>query len=260
MVTHPPHMRGFESGLSRIPFLAHVALRLPSQPFKLSSFAPTLPRFAAGFRTQRMLVKGKSCRGFDTDSLRRWLELRQELKHSGVPLVELQNAGSGSALVDAVSMSVMRLLAFDLLSVQHRPGPQGGIFCRKGRPVKKVEMLGLVVSVDRRDSYVSFKLDDGTGCVPCILWTNHYKSSYFAHWRREELELQAAIAESGAKNVKLGCLLRVMGRLSGFRSQLQITVLSLHEEKDPNAEVFHWLQCMKLALQSYDSSCPQLAL
>ncbi|KAL3680012.1 hypothetical protein R1sor_022968 [Riccia sorocarpa] len=207
-------------------------------------------------------------------------------------------SSSASASVDPLSMTVMRLLAFDLLSIQQHPGPQGGqsknllmclfisdfwayakilpvtldfvftgtsvvhsgagVFRRNGRPVKKVEILGLVVSVNRRDSYVSFKVDDGTGCVPCILWTNHYKSSYFAHWRRDELELQAGIAESGAKKVKLGCLLRVMGRLSGFRNQLQITVLSLHEENDPNAEVFHWLQCMRLALQFYDSSSPPL--
>ncbi|KAG6557908.1 hypothetical protein Mapa_000086 [Marchantia paleacea] len=101
-----------------------------------------------------------------------------------------------------------------------------------------------------------FAVDDGTGCVPCILWTNHYKSTYFAHWKESDLELQAGIADTQAKTVKLGCLLRVMGRLSGFRSQIQITVLSTLEEKDPNAEVFHWLQCMKLALSCYDLPFP----
>ncbi|BBN09274.1 CST complex subunit STN1 [Marchantia polymorpha subsp. ruderalis] len=170
--------------------------------------------------------------------------------------MEATGSGKGCALADPMSLSAVRLLAFDLLSVQHHPGPQGGSCTRKGRPVKKVEIVGVVVTVDRRDSYVSFKLDDGTGCVPCILWTNHYKSSYFAHWKQSDLELQAGIADTQAKTVKIGSLLRVMGRLSGFRSQIQITVLSTIEEKDPNAEVFHWFQCMKLALSCYDLPFP----
>ncbi|KAG0561379.1 hypothetical protein KC19_9G060400 [Ceratodon purpureus] len=157
--------------------------------------------------------------------------------------------------LDPMCFAHVRLLGFDLLALRPVPHMQGS-FSRKGRPVRKVEIMGIVVAVDRKERYLRFTLDDGTGCVPCILWTNH--ASFMATTPAKGLELQARqeLANGTAAKVKLGEVLRVQGRLSTFANQIQVTVASLQVEQDPNAEVLHWLECMRLAKCCYDLDPP----
>jgi hypothetical protein len=137
-------------------------------------------------------------------------------------------------------------------------------------------------------------LDDGTACVPCVLWMNHSRLQV-TNPKRLELELQNELTMSLMRQVssqlsclhatgsvcmmffdylsmqisaqksqplfwvwqvKLGQLLRVQGRLTVFNNQIQITVSSLQGERDPNAEVLHWMECMRLASHCYDLEPP----
>jgi len=157
--------------------------------------------------------------------------------------------------LDPMCFAHVRLLAFDLLSLRPVPNLQGS-YARKGRPVRKVEIMGIVVTVDQKERYTRFTLDDGTGCVSCILWTNH--SSFAATSAAKGLELQVwqELATGTARQVKLGEVLRVQGRLSNYANQIQLTVLSLQTEQDPNAEALHWAECMQLARCCYDLEAP----
>ncbi|KAI5075925.1 hypothetical protein GOP47_0010001, partial [Adiantum capillus-veneris] len=123
--------------------------------------------------------------------------------------------------------------------------------------VYKVETMGVVVGVERKEKYLRFLLDDGSGsCIPCILWLNLLTLAprqYFSHpVSIISSQVRAELSFEEASNVTLGALVCVQGRVSYFNQNLQITVSSLQVESDPNAELFHWLDCMRLALHHYN--------
>lgn len=192
---------------------------------------------------------------------------------------------------DPLCFAHVRLLAFDLLAL--RPVPHmPGYFLRRGRSVRQVEVMGIVVTVDRKERYLRFTcnngtltkmisnlkyisctsffipdvapspvhgdylchvvVDDGTGCVPCIFWTNYASFPATSPAKGLELRSRQEMAIATTAKVKLGDLLRVQGRLNTYTNQIQVTVASLRTEKDPNAEVLHWVECMRLAKCCYD--------
>ena len=127
----------------------------------------------------------------------------------------------------------------------------------------RVEVLGLVVSVERKESYLRFILDDGTGCIPCVLWLNFFSNSNHHRYsiknrsiRSVENEVCAELGFADAEKVELSSLLRVRGRVSSFRGQIQVTVATIVKEVNPNAETFHWLECLNLGLHHYDLPFP----
>lgn len=52
------------------------------------------------------------------------------------------------------------------------PAPEGNgaVHLYRGRPVRRCEMLGHVVAVNPKPGKTVFTLDDGTGCVECVVW------------------------------------------------------------------------------------------
>ncbi|PKU74647.1 CST complex subunit STN1 [Dendrobium catenatum] len=152
--------------------------------------------------------------------------------------------------MDASRYAHVKLLAADFLSLAVSSSAPPTI-SRRGRPIYRAEFVGVVVSRDRRPKLLRFLIDDGSGCVPCVLWLNHdllSKSSVFASGD----DLAASAARDHAGKVNLGVLVRVRGRVTVFRGELQITVKDVLVERDPNAEILHWLQCIKLARDCYD--------
>eukprot|EP00250_Pteridium_aquilinum_P031349 c43463_g1_i1 orf=104-685(+) len=128
---------------------------------------------------------------------------------------------------------------------------------RAAMVVSRVEAMGVVVGVERKEKYLRFLLDDGTGaCIPCILWLNLL--SLMSRPPRSHphttisTQVRAELGFQEASKVVLGVLLRVQGRVSSFNQQIQVTVSSLQVESDPNAELLHLLDCMSLALHHYD--------
>ncbi|KAK8953817.1 CST complex subunit STN1 [Platanthera zijinensis] len=158
--------------------------------------------------------------------------------------------------MDPMRSAHAKLLAGDFLSLAASPSAAPS-FSRRGRPVSRAEAAGIVVSYDRRPKLLRFLLDDGSGCIPCVLWLNHHflpQSPAFSS--RENIAAAASAADVHAGKVRLGELVRVRGRVTGFRGVLQITVKDVLVERDPNAETLHWLQCLKLARDCYDLPPP----
>ncbi|KAF7848256.1 hypothetical protein BT93_L2158 [Corymbia citriodora subsp. variegata] len=151
----------------------------------------------------------------------------------------------------SLSLVHVKLLAFDLLSLAQAPtDPQA--FSRDGFSLSRAEVLGIVVSRELKPGrFLKFAVDDGTGCVPCILWLNHATSPYFARQRPQGVRLIADVANDQASLVKLGSVARVRGRITSYRGTVQITASSVAVERDPNAEVLHWLDCLRLARRVY---------
>ncbi|GAB4841633.1 hypothetical protein Ancab_022347 [Ancistrocladus abbreviatus] len=152
----------------------------------------------------------------------------------------------------------VKLLAFDILSLtQTRSLPSSSsdsiTFSRKGIQISRVEALGVVVSRELKpDKFLRFSIDDATGCIQCVLWLNQLNSPYFSRRCPSDVRLIAQMASIFSTRVQLGLLVRVRGRVSGFRGLLQITVDDVVVEKDPNSEILHWLDCIKMARKHYD--------
>ncbi|KAK7273993.1 hypothetical protein RIF29_15062 [Crotalaria pallida] len=145
----------------------------------------------------------------------------------------------------------VKLLAFDLLSLT-QTSPDS--FSRRGIPLSRAELLGTVTLRDLNPNrFLRFAIDDGTACVPCILWLNHLTSPYLARRRSpQDVRLIADAAARAAALVKVGVVARVRGRVSRYRGKVQITVSDVVVERDPNAEVFHWIECVYLARKCYN--------
>ncbi|XP_062215523.1 CST complex subunit STN1-like [Phragmites australis] len=153
--------------------------------------------------------------------------------------------------MDSLHLVHIKILAADLLSltVRHTSPPS---FLRCGRTVARAELVGVVVSCDRRDKFLRFLVDDGTGCVPCVLWLNHQYLNANNSSRALESDPTAEMALKMSEEVRLGTLLRVRGRIVMYRGAIQIAVRDVVLEKDPNVEVLHWLQCVRMAKECYD--------
>lgn len=151
----------------------------------------------------------------------------------------------------SLSLVHVKLLAFDLLSLAQSP-TSPPTFSRDRFSISRAEALGVVVSREHKPGrFLKFAVDDGTGCVPCVLWLNHATSPYFARQRPRGVRLIADVASGQASLVKLGSVARVRGRITSYRGEVEITVSSVAVERDPNAEVLHWLDCLKLARRVY---------
>ncbi|KAI8574525.1 hypothetical protein RHMOL_Rhmol01G0361500 [Rhododendron molle] len=139
---------------------------------------------------------------------------------------------------DALYNTHVKLLAIDFLSLT--PTPSGLLTFTLSSTLlllTRAETLGVVTTRELKpDRFLKFSVDDGTGINPCILWLNHLTSPYFSRRSPSDVRLIADAAAQFASRVQLGALLRVRGRITGYRGSVQITVSDVVAERDPNAE------------------------
>ncbi|XP_068646629.1 CST complex subunit STN1 [Aristolochia californica] len=157
--------------------------------------------------------------------------------------------------MDPRQSSHVKLFASDVVSLTVKQHPsEAPSFFHDGRLVSKLETVGVVVSHERKERFLKFVIDDGSGCIPCILWLNHLQSPYFAWASPSDVELIAAMAADHASMIQLGILVRIRGKISFYRDTLQVIVSDVLVERDPNAETLHWLDSIRLARNCYNGS------
>eukprot|EP00041_Stephanoeca_diplocostata_P008117 m.117018 g.117018 ORF g.117018 m.117018 type:complete len:313 (+) comp17183_c0_seq24:98-1036(+) len=116
-----------------------------------------------------------------------------------------------------------------------------GFLGEYNQPVVRVEVGGVIVSVDPRSDKISYVVDDGTGCIPCI------------HWRQKN-EKNEVVDTSDVSVQPLGTYVHMQGYLGLFRGNIQLTVKHVVAVADPNAECCHctvrcvWGACSRCAL------------
>jgi len=142
------------------------------------------------------------------------------------------------------------------------------------RPVSKAAVMGVVVGVERKSNKVLFLVDDGTSVLPCI----EFHSGVDKAWMRR----MAALTVRSSECVELGSMVRVEGTLridqSLQREQDPLCLTKSEGEPfvarkkhpktrvlyienivlvdDPNVELLHWFQVMKLSEQVYVKEAP----
>ncbi|KAE8663995.1 FKBP-type peptidyl-prolyl cis-trans isomerase family protein isoform 1 [Hibiscus syriacus] len=145
----------------------------------------------------------------------------------------------------------VRLLGFSLRSITPSPGCSS-VFKLNGKPISRVEVLGVVTSRDcKPNKFLRFTLDDATETITCILWLNHLSSHFFFDRQPGTLRVIADLAKRFADDLQIGEVARVRGNVGSYRGDLQVTVSDVVIESDPNAETLHWLDCISLARLCY---------
>ncbi|XP_051142188.1 CST complex subunit STN1 [Andrographis paniculata] len=157
--------------------------------------------------------------------------------------------------MDALCNVHVKLLACDLVALSPNAAEQSAV-SRVGWTPCRAESVGVVVLRDLKPGkFLRFVVDDGTGCVPCVLWLNQLTSPYFLKRNPSGVRLAAEVSRKMASQVQLGVVARVRGRVTGYRGKVQITVSDVVLEGDPNAQVLHWLDCIRLGRKCYGKLC-----
>lgn len=101
-----------------------------------------------------------------------------------------------------------------------------GVYALYGHPVTRFEIVGCIVRIERKELFIKFGVDDGTGVIQCCVWLN----------KTIDKELDSH---------KLGQLVSVCGKLNIFRGNSELRVDRLTLELDPNFEIYHWIEVIK---------------
>jgi hypothetical protein len=116
---------------------------------------------------------------------------------------------------------------------------------RESRPqsvIRRVDICGFVVERrTRKDSKVIFTLDDGSGCIECVVWTQDTDG---ASNGSAELFGIAGTADGAAvmvKGIRVGTLARVQGKIRDWEGHRQINAIGVQVDLDPNQELLFWL-------------------
>ena len=83
---------------------------------------------------------------------------------------------------------------------------------------------------------------------------NHLTSPYSASLHQPDVRIIGNMATHFAAQIR-GCdccFARVRGKVRNYGGVVQIRVSDVVVEDDPNAEILHWLDCMRLAQKCYD--------
>nr|CCA19512.1 expressed protein putative [Albugo laibachii Nc14] len=110
------------------------------------------------------------------------------------------------------------------------------------RLITKAQICGIVISIQHKAERVEFLVDDGTALIPAVLW----------------------LPEAGQERslaINLGDLVNFEGKLQREArrddleepNQIELRVLRYSIVQDPNEEMEHWLNTMRLCREVYSS-------
>ena len=166
-----------------------------------------------------------------------------------------------------------------LMDQFHRLALVGGIDCirtpAKLLPVSKCTLVGVIVNVDRKSNgSVLYLVDDGTGMVDCLHWTDN------DHYRLPPLSRST---EYPSNHLFVGQVVRIMGRIkvlaigsvretmvvAGKTWEIRDAIRELHvsviediqprqdlRRMDLGPETLHWLQCMEFLKNCESETIP----
>ena len=154
--------------------------------------------------------------------------------------------------LDPLSNCHLKLLIGHIhrLSLYNNEAATNSLF---GHFVTKVEIVGIIISVKQRKSLREYSIDDGSGIIPCIQWEENYQNNNNNTGDNQ-------LGENLSKCFSLGSLVRIHGVLTSYRSVKQVTVETIRCEFDPNVELLHSVDCMKLWKEYQKISDPLKAI
>lgn len=119
----------------------------------------------------------------------------------------------------------LKLFICQMLSLPEVSGFEG-VYLLFDHHVTRFEVLGCIVSVDKKEKFVKYRIDDGTGVIDLCLWLNNYY-------------------DPSVLTFELGQLVSASGKMTTFRDERQLNIDQITLEDDANAEPFHWLEIIR---------------
>ncbi|CAE1243515.1 STN1 [Acanthosepion pharaonis] len=112
-----------------------------------------------------------------------------------------------------------------------------GAFAYKNHPIFKVDILGVVVKVDKKEKLDQYGVDDGTGVILCCIWKeskyfrpateiskpNNYLPDLISYLPSSLVCKVQQIKEAMQMDFMLGDLIHIRGKITTFRQIRQIT-------------------------------------
>uniref|UniRef100_A0A8B9P5G0 CST complex subunit STN1 n=1 Tax=Apteryx owenii TaxID=8824 RepID=A0A8B9P5G0_APTOW len=120
-----------------------------------------------------------------------------------------------------------------------------GIFFYNGRPVRQVDVVGIVVQTKERDAFYNYGVDDSTGVINCVCWKNPMGAERplsacpSTPSSLNVLEQMKKLQEMVSQKTKLeiGDVVRVRGHIRTYRQQREIQASSFYKVDDPVCDV-----------------------
>jgi len=129
-------------------------------------------------------------------------------------------------------------------------GTNGAVHFYRNRPTRKCEMMGHVVTLNVRDNKTFFTLDDGTGCIECVVWMNSAGDDGGGTMTAGGGAIAVGDFSIDRTGLRLGALVRVQGRVSEYRDRKQLVVNAVRRCVDANAESLFWLDHARSAREA----------
>ncbi|XP_035185552.1 CST complex subunit STN1 isoform X2 [Oxyura jamaicensis] len=120
-----------------------------------------------------------------------------------------------------------------------------GIFFYNRRPVRQVDVVGIVVHTKERDAFYSYGVDDSTGVINCVCWKNPMVAERSLSGcpstlsSLKVLEQMKKLQEMVSQKTKLviGDVVRVRGYIRTYRQQREIQASCFYKVDDPVCDV-----------------------
>ncbi|NXL88778.1 STN1 protein, partial [Alectura lathami] len=146
--------------------------------------------------------------------------------------------------LDPVFSAFARLYIKDIKAMRESKQVPG-IFFYNGRPVRQVDVVGVVVQTKERDAFYSYGVDDSTGVINCVCWKNPMVAERSLSGcpstssSLKVLEQMKKLQEMVSQKTKLeiGDVVRVRGHVCIFREQREIHSSCFYKVDDPVCDV-----------------------
>ncbi|KFQ85749.1 CST complex subunit STN1 [Phoenicopterus ruber ruber] len=146
--------------------------------------------------------------------------------------------------MDPVFSAFARLYIKDIKEIRESKQVPG-IFFYNGRPVRQVDVVGMVVQTKERDAFYNVGVDDSTGVINCVCWKNPMVAETSLSGRPSTpssltvLEQMKKLQEMESQKTKLeiGDVVRVRGHIRTYRQQREIQASCFYKVDDPVCDV-----------------------
>ncbi|OBS69545.1 hypothetical protein A6R68_01982, partial [Neotoma lepida] len=137
------------------------------------------------------------------------------------------------------------------------------IYLYNGHPIRRVDILGTVISVRERDAFYSYGVDDATGVINCTCWKkwNNTESSSdpAAPSTARELSMASQLKKlqetiEQKTKIEIGDVICVRGYVRVFREEREICASMYYKVDDPvwNIQIARMLELPALYRRVYD--------
>uniref|UniRef100_A0A8C2MXZ0 CST complex subunit STN1 n=1 Tax=Cricetulus griseus TaxID=10029 RepID=A0A8C2MXZ0_CRIGR len=172
--------------------------------------------------------------------------------------------------LDPVFLAFAKLYIRDILEMKESHQVPG-IYIYNGHPIRRVDILGTVISVRERETFYSYGVDDATGVINCTCWKklDNAKSSPdpAAPSTARELSMTSQLKKlqetmEQKTKIEIGDVIRVRGYVREFRKEREICATLYYKVDDPvwNIQIARMLELPALYKRIYDQPIRNPAL